>query len=322
VSPRPVDTAAAKLAGAGVLAAVVLAAGRLLAQGLRRLPLPHGPVPRSRPPGAWRRESRDLHAAAAALCASVLADSAVEHYRGSFENPGMVAPLAASALAIVAGIDAAIAARLPSPMRRGGYRLAAAVGAAGLGFHLYDVQRRPGGFGWLNLFYAAPLGAPAALVLAGILGLAAERVGADSDGASARMAGLPPGRALCAVVAAGLAGTVGEVALLHYRGSFQNPFMWLPVSLPPVAAALTAKAAIDRSGRRDRRFTRAWLWLTALLGVGGVGFHAWGVSRAMAGWRNWRQNLLDGPPLPAPPAFSALALAGLAALRLRERDGG
>jgi hypothetical protein len=36
----------------------------------------------------------------------------------------------------------------------------------------------------------------------------------------------------------------------------------------------------------------------------------------MGGWRNLRQNLLSGPPLPAPPAFSALALAGNAALSL------
>ena len=98
--------------------------------------------------------------------------------------------------------------------------------------------------------------------------------------------------------------------------------MWLPVSLPPVAAALTARPRSSAHAARGRRLTRAWLRLTALLGVGGVGFHAYGVSRAMGGWRNWRQNVVDGPPLPAPPSFSALALAGLAALRLRERDDG
>jgi hypothetical protein len=38
------------------------------------------------------------------------------------------------------------------------------------------------------------------------------------------------------------------------------------------------------------------------------------VQRRMGGWNNWRQNLLAGPPLPAPPAFTGLALAGLAAL--------
>jgi hypothetical protein len=36
----------------------------------------------------------------------------------------------------------------------------------------------------------------------------------------------------------------------------------------------------------------------------------------MGGWRNWRQNLVDGPPIPAPPSFTGLALAGLAVLDL------
>ena len=52
--------------------------------------------------------------------------------------------------------------------------------------------------------------------------------------------------------------------------------------------------------------------------VAGVAFHAYGVSRSMGGWRNWRQNAFNGPPLPAPPSFSGLALAGLAALGLLE----
>jgi len=51
-----------------------------------------------------------------------------------------------------------------------------------------------------------------------------------------------------------------------------------------------------------------------------VGFHAFGVSRGMGGWRNWSQNLLNGPPLPAPPSFTGLALAGLAALGLLEGE--
>ena len=44
----------------------------------------------------------------------------------------------------------------------------------------------------------------------------------------------------------------------------------------------------------------------------------YGVARNMGGWRNWRQNVLNGPPLPAPPSFTGLALAGLAALGLME----
>ena len=122
---------------------------------------------------------------------------------------------------------------------------------------------------------------------------------------------------MAALTGAGLLGTTAEAGLLHFRGAYHDPFMFLPVTVPPVAAVLAGEAALGPK-RRDRWFSRAWLRLTALLGFAGVGFHAWGVSRNMGGWRNWRQNVLNGPPLPAPPSFTGLALAGLAALGLME----
>jgi hypothetical protein len=290
------DPAEAKAIGALALGVAGAAALALLAE-LGRRPA------RTERPGD---EARMLHGAAAMLSASVLADSAVEHYRGKFENPGMYTPLAVSALSLAAGADGGLIGFLPPRLRTRVYALAAATGAAGLAFHLYNVTRRPGGLNWQNAFYAAPLGAPAALTLAGTFGMAAEQPQPQRLG-----------RWLSALSAIGLAGTVGEAGLLHFRGSFQNPFMWAPVSLPPVAAALMAKAAVEPAAPRKRPLTRAWLGLTALLGLAGVGFHAFGISRAMGGWRNWSQNLVDGPPLPAPPSFTALALAALAALRLR-----
>ena len=295
------DPAEAKAIGALALGAAGAAMLALLSEASRR--------PASRPPRG--EEARTLHGAAALLSASVLADSAVEHYRGSYENPGMYTPLAVSALSLAAGADGGLAGLLPRRLRTGVYALAAATGAAGLAFHLYNVTRKPGGLNWQNVFYAAPLGAPAALSLAGVIGMAAEHP------EPRRL-----GRWLSALTALGLAGTVGEAGLLHFRGSFQNPFMWAPVSLPPVAAALMAKAAVEPACPPRRPLTRVWLGLTALLGLAGVGFHAFGVSRAMGGWRNWSQNLVDGPPLPAPPSFTALALAALAALRLRDGEHG
>lgn len=305
------DPAPARAAGAAVLVLGLVAAGGILMSARPRRARARALDP------VWRA----LHFAAAGLCASVLVDSAVEHYRGGFKNPGMLTPLVASTLGLLTAVDAASACRWPAGARSGAYALATAAGAGGVGFHVYNVLRQPGGLNWLNLFYAAPLGAPAALSLAGMIGLAAQHA-VDPEGRrpAAPIAGWPAGRALCGLAAGGLLGTVGEVGLLHFRGSFQNPFMWLPVSLPPVAALLTAKAACERRAPRGRLLTRAWLWLTAVLGVGGVGFHAYGVSRAMGGWSNWRQNVVDGPPLPAPPSFSALAIAALAALRLRDRE--
>jgi hypothetical protein len=110
---------------------------------------------------------------------------------------------------------------------------------------------------------------------------------------------------------------MGEAGLLHFRGAYHNPFMYAPVSIPPVAAVLIGHAALGRA--RERRWvTRLFLRLSAAMGFAGVGFHIFGVARNMGGWRNWSQNLLNGPPIPAPPSFTGLALAGLAALGLME----
>ncbi|WP_363352111.1 hypothetical protein [Methylocystis echinoides] len=263
--------------------------------------------------------ARALHGAAALLAASVLADSALEHYRGSFENPGMFAPLVSSALALGCGLEGAVAAKpAASAFRRKSFVLSVGVGAAGLAFHVYNIFKRPGGLSWLNLFYGAPVGAPAALSLSGLLGLAGERLAAEGA-QTPRLLGFPAGRALAALTSVAIAGTVGEAALFHFRGAFQNPFMYAPVAVPPVASGLLAKASLEPPAT-THAFTRAWLWASFLLGLFGMGFHAYGVARAMGGWRNWSQNLIDGPPLPAPPSFSALSIAGLASLSLIERQ--
>jgi hypothetical protein len=110
-----------------------------------------------------------------------------------------------------------------------------------------------------------------------------------------------------------------EAGGLHFRGAFQNPLMYAPVVAPPAAAATLAAALMTRSSRMHR-LARALLRLTSAVGILGVGFHAWGVHRRMGSWRNWRQNVFAGPPLPAPPAFSGLALAALAALDLFESE--
>jgi hypothetical protein len=315
------DPAAARLLGAAVLGLAALATGMQLRKASRRMPAsPRPPQAASSMHGREHGAARALDASAALLGGSVLLDSAVEHYRASYENPGMYTPLLISLATVLAGASgAASGARRARAGHDGIYATALAAGAAGIGFHAYNVARRPGGLIWLNLFYAAPLGAPAALSLAGLLGLAAQRLRERPAGAAPRLLGFPAGRVLAALTGIGLAGTAAEAGLLHFRGAFQNPFMWLPVSVPPFTALLMAGAA-GGAGRRQRGFTRAWLGLTAALGAGGVGFHAYGVSRQMGGWRNIRQNLLSGPPLSAPPSFSALALAGHAALALLERE--
>ncbi len=262
--------------------------------------------------------ARRLNRASGMLAASVLADSAMEHYRGSFENRAMFTPLIVATLALAAS-GHGTGDRRPEAHRARGviYGLAGATGVVGTLFHIYNITKRPGGFSWQNLFYGAPIGAPTALSLAGLLGVYSEQVRDNAPGRTPRVFGLPAGRALAALTGLGLLGTAGEAGLLHLRGAYHNPAMFLPVSVPPMAALLMAETALGERGR-DRWFTRWWMRLTALLGFAGAGFHVWGVQRNMGGWRNWRQNVLNGPPIPAPPSFTGLALAGLAALGLLE----
>ncbi len=277
------------------------------------------------PAALFRRQRPEMDAArrlnqgAAILAFSVLADSAIEHYRGSFQNRAMYAPLVASALSLAASL---VAAREPRPQpklwRDAIFGSATAIGLAGFGFHVYNILKRPGGPSWLNFFYAAPIGAPGALAMAGLLGAAAQRTDKRLLKDWTKGSPLSPGRLVALISAGGIAGAVGEAGLLHFRGAFQNPAMILPLTAPPVASALLGASALNRRG--PRRLARWWLKLTALFGLIGAGFHAYGVSRNMGGWRNWSQNVLNGPPLPAPPSFAGAALAGLAALSLIDQE--
>ena len=104
-----------------------------------------------------------LGAGAAILCVSVALDSALEHYRGEFKDRAMfvgptMALLGLSTAAYIAFRPECANDRLP--------KLAlitvGATGLIGLGFHAYNVLKRPGELDALNLFYGAPFGAPAA----------------------------------------------------------------------------------------------------------------------------------------------------------------
>lgn len=264
---------------------------------------------------AVARAAQRLNLGSALLGLSVLADSSIEHYRGMYHNKGMFLPLLASAATIATSLHGAHDETASAHKMRRGVAIAAALtGVAGGGFHLYNVLKRPGGFSWDNLFYGAPLGAPYALILSGTLATAAEHV-RDAHRTRPRLLGFRAAPFLAALTSGGIAGTAAEAALLHFRGAFQDPFMFLPVTVPPIAAGLIAKAALEPQPRW-RGLTRIWLWLTAAIGFLGAGFHVFGVWRNMGSWKNWSQNVLNGPPIPAPPSFTGLALAGLAALDL------
>jgi hypothetical protein len=259
---------------------------------------------------------RLLAAGGGLISLAVLFDSAMEHYRGGFRNPAMVLPLASSAASVL--VDTRRAAH-PARSLCGAWTVqavAGAVGVVGLVFHLFNVTKRVGGFSFGNLFHGAPLGAPAALALAGALGGAAQVIAGPRRRPDSV---LNDGRMIACLCAIGLLGTSAEAALLHFRGAYHNRAMWAPVVLPPAAALSLAR---DTVTAQPRALSVGLLGATTLLGVTGLAFHANGIARRMGGWRNWRQNLLASPPLPAPPAFTGAALAGLGALLLMRRAHG
>jgi hypothetical protein len=308
---------AGRLVGIGLIGVLALAAATVLLVRRRTATSAEQRPPQQLQP-ATVLAARRLNRAAGVLAFSVLADSALEHYRGSFDNRAMFIPPLVSSLMLAISVHGTADQR-PAihRVRHLVYTLAAVTGVVGTGLHVYNIIKRLGGISWLNFFYGAPLGAPAAIALFGLLGYCSERVRETPSGSTPTLLDYPAGRALAAVTSGGLVATLGEVGLLHFRGAYHNPAMFLPVGVSPLASMLLANAALGPKG--VNRFVTRWcLRLTAVLGFTGVGFHAYGVSRNMGGWRNWSQNVLNGPPLPAPPSFTGLALAGLAALGLMD----
>ena len=258
-------------------------------------------------PDTDHRAAQALGAGAAILCISVALDSALEHYRGGFKDRAMfIGPTMAF---IGLGAATYVAVR-PERSNDRVPRLAlvavGATGLAGLGFHAYNILKRPGELDALNLFYAAPAGAPAALTLAGLYGLIAGEMLKERGEVRSRLPAKVAG-----LIAFSLMGTVAEAGLLHFRGAFQNPAMYAPVTIPPLAAISIGAAAFLPGARK---VAEPLLKTTAILGIAGPIFHAYGIHRNMGGWQNWSQMILQGPPLPAPPAFLGIAAAGLGIL--------
>lgn len=120
--------------------------------------------------------------------------------------------------------------------------------------------------------------------------------------------GLP--RLLRLVVAGSMPPLWYEIAVLHYRGSYQSRFMWLPVTyIPVVMAGGFLSAAVDTPG--TRRLFRALSWGTFALGAFGTLMHLRGVRRQMGGLYEWRYNGMTGPPVVAPPQVALFGLVGL-----------
>lgn len=100
----------------------------------------------------------------------------------------------------------------------------------------------------------APLGAPTAMSLSGLIGFLAERVRDNKPEGESEVFGLPAGRVVAATTAMSLLGSTAEAGLLHFRGAFHNP-----VGRGEGTQNFAALDGCDRGdGRRRRRIPRLW----------------------------------------------------------------
>jgi hypothetical protein len=256
-----------------------------------------------------------LNRSAAVLAASVVLDSTMEHFQGNFRNRAMyLAPTVGAA-----AMATALSGHAPHHIGTAIFGTSMAVGLTGLGFHFYNIGKRPGGLCWNNIFYAAPYAAPGALALSGLSGIVAGMVHRMRH--KPRREQIEFAEGLAYTVSACMLVTASEAWVLHFRGAYHDPFMYVPVTVVPAAAAALSYAGW-RQSRPSFKVARWLLNAAGLVGIAGVGFHVFGVHRNMGGWKNWTQMLFQGPPIPAPPSFSGLALAGLGALSLLRSEAG
>jgi hypothetical protein len=104
-----------------------------------------------------------------------------------------------------------------------------------------------------------------------------------------------------------------EIAVLHYRGAFQNRLMWVPVLSPPMVMVSGVASGLKKDERRSRDLFRPFAWLMTILGTVGTLFHVRGIARQMGGFHNWRYNVVTGPPFLAPMQVALFGLLGVVA---------
>jgi hypothetical protein len=250
----------------------------------------------------------------ASLTLLIIADAFAGHYRSGFVFRSQYAPFISGGLLVVTALLAGLRpdARWANLAFQLAGWLAIVSGLVGFAFHhYYGIAKKPGGYKWLlhYLMYGAPPLAPLALSITGMLALMTAR------GLAGEMTfvGLDLRVALVVLVAVALAGATLQAAILHYRGAFNNPFMFAPLTVPVLAVAMSIWMIISPDEIVRLVFT-ILLWLTFLIGFVGLGMHLRGFSRQMGGLYVTIFNWLEGPPAFAPALFTGFAGVGLIAV--------
>ena len=121
------------------------------------------------------RVQRTLSATAAATAVPLGIEIYLEHYKGSFGDRWMWAPLLSTPPLVAAGIAGVFSEKAARTVLPAASAVYAANGAIGVITHLRGVLRRPGGLQepLYNRVMGPPLLAPGSLALVGALGIAA-----------------------------------------------------------------------------------------------------------------------------------------------------
>jgi hypothetical protein len=253
---------------------------------------------------------------AALLTLLAMVEAWIGHYRSGFPLRAQYTPLASGGLLVVAAFAAVSTpgtAWAQAALRAAGW-LAVVMGFVGVGYHhYYGITEKAGSYKWLlhYLMYGAPQLAPLALSAAGALAVVA------AHGAAGRTAilGVELRSALLGIVAVALIGAIAQAGILHYRGAFNNPLMYAPLTVP-VLAAVTSGWMSAVPAAVPHVLGRTLFVLTFLIGFVGLGMHLRGLDRQMGGLHVFLFNLLQGPPPLAPVTFAGFAAIGLVATEM------
>jgi hypothetical protein len=241
----------------------------------------------------------------------ILGDASAGHYRSGFVFRSQYAPFIVGSFLVVTSVSAALRPDLTVTtlaLQFAGW-LGIVSGLVGFGFHhYYGITKKPGGYKWLlhYLMYGPPPLGPLALTVTGTLAL----ITASGLANEPSIVGMSPRTALLSLVAVALAGATLQATILHYRGAFNNVFMFAPLTLPVLAIVMSVWMIVSPSEIARLAFT-ILLWLTFLMGFVGLGMHLRGIGRQMGGLYVTIFNWLEGPPAFAPALFTGFAAVGL-----------
>jgi hypothetical protein len=253
---------------------------------------------------------------AALLTLLVLVEAWIGHYRSGFPLRAQYVPFASGGLLIIAALATVIgpaAAWAQAGLRAAGW-IAVVMGLVGVGYHhYYGIAQKAGSYKWLlhYLMYGAPQFAPLALSTVGVLAV----IAAQGIAGRTSVLGIGLRSALLGTVAVALTGAIAQAGILHYRGAFNNPVMYAPLTVP-VLAAMASGWMSAAPAAAPHMLGRTLFALTFLIGFVGLGMHLRGLDRQMGGLHVFVFNLLQGPPPLAPAIFAGLAAIGLIATEM------